>query len=182
VTRAITAAGVKVFAPTASTAIGENSAQFDPGSGGTDTRNTPTSGGGHGGFVRRRDGNRHEPRRSERGPKAVDAGERRAAPQHRDRDERRDRPLRAEPSLRRPDATVMIAMLAAGSGESGWYKASHNDVQGGHSGIFQQSPQYYTAPSDVAIATHEFLIGAKTYGPPITYDAEPGTQSMIGAS
>lgn len=177
VIRAITATGIKAYAPTAATAIGENSAQFTPATG-ADRRNAPSQGAPqNGGFI---EGatvtvtNHGQP----------DAGRKPWTPANGEQ-------LRslviafdtATAICKRLKLTAEqtqlaeVAMVAAGSAESGWYKAAHNDVQGGHSGIYQQSPRYYTGPSDVAISTQEFLLGASTYGKPAQYFAYAG--SMI---
>lgn len=177
VIRAITATGIKAYAPTAATAIGENSAQFTPATG-ADRRNAPGQGAPqNGGFI---EGatvtvtNHGQP----------DAGRRPWTPAN--GEQLRSLVIAFDTATAicqklkltaEQTQLAEVAMVAAGSAESGWYKAAHNDVQGGHSGIYQQSPRYYTGPSDVAISTQEFLLGASTYGKPAQYFAYAG--SMI---
>lgn len=76
---------------------------------------------------------------------------------------------------------VMIGMVMAGTGESRWYRKATNHVGAGHYGIFQQDPRYYTRPDayDIVQATHEFLVGGKTWdrekNSPTTTTPQPGS-------
>lgn len=76
---------------------------------------------------------------------------------------------------------VLIGMVMTGTGESRWWRKATNHVGAGHYGIFQQDPRYYTRPDayDVTQATHEFLVGGKTWdaakGQPTTTTPQRGS-------
>lgn len=174
VTRMAAHRGIKVFAPEAQTAIGLNVAVPNRGS----TPSSPTTGAFEAGTT---------PTVTNHGGSPPAAGARPWTPANGEQLRSLTIALNTATDLCKRNhlsadqtAAVMAAMVAAGTDESGWYKSSHNHDQGGHFGVFQQSPQYYTAPDNVEIATHEFLVGARTWGPPVTYTALPGTASMIG--